>query len=272
MSMNVNVRWMKFSLFAAIALFSPAPCHAKPDELASVASRPALRKHTLQDLMGQSQVVVLAEVIKVERTPKIVKSTSGPVAVKDTFVTIRVDSLWRGQLDQMVGKPVDLVFRLGGYADKNANPEPKIGSTGVFFLTGFNGSFYSTTFPGSVAVFENSDFALTAATELARVRITNKSNIDYDQVIAQIGSWRVNYGRLQAGQTSAYATVDMAYRYAYIEIHIGKQELFLRPIDYVGEEAYRTGSFTYALTAHSGAEEGRQIDLEWLKDQQVEKK
>lgn len=77
----------------------------------------------------------------------------------------------------------------------------------------------------------------------------------------------MSFGKLKAGQVSDYAAVDATYADPAVEIHIGEKKLEWTPGCYEGDELLKTGSFTYALTAHPEAEEYAQITFLFTKDQ-----
>ena len=80
-----------------------------------------------------------------------------------------------------------------------------------------------------------------------RIRVQNSSSFAFDRVDVVFPEDEVSYGSIRANSASAYREVSKAYRYAYIEVEIGGEELVLQPIDYVGESLLRSGRYTYVL-------------------------
>ena len=79
------------------------------------------------------------------------------------------------------------------------------------------------------------------------IRIQNNSSFRFDRVDVVFPEDEVRYGSISANSSSAYREVSKAYRYAYIEVEVGGEELVLQPIDYVGETLLRSGRYTYVL-------------------------
>lgn len=79
------------------------------------------------------------------------------------------------------------------------------------------------------------------------IRILNSSSFQFDRVDVGFPEAEVSYGSVRAGSASEYREVSSAYRYAYIEVEIGGEELVLQPIDYVGESLLDSGRYTYVL-------------------------
>lgn len=80
-----------------------------------------------------------------------------------------------------------------------------------------------------------------------RIRIQNASSFPFDRVDVVFPEDQVSYGSIRANSASEYRDVSKAYRYAYIEVEIGGEELVLQPIDYVGENLLGSGRYTYVL-------------------------
>ncbi|HJX26848.1 MAG TPA: hypothetical protein VJ885_02970 [Thermoanaerobaculia bacterium] len=87
----------------------------------------------------------------------------------------------------------------------------------------------------------------TAAQGGIEIRVANRSDRDFDQVVATFDPDRVEYGAVAKGATSEYRTVKQAYRYALVEVTAGGQTFRFHPIDYVGETPLEPGRYTYAL-------------------------
>ena len=79
------------------------------------------------------------------------------------------------------------------------------------------------------------------------IRIQNASAFPFERVDVVFPEDEVSYGSIRANSASAYRDVSKAYRYAYIEVEIGGEELVVQPIDYVGESLLRSGRYTYVL-------------------------
>lgn len=78
-------------------------------------------------------------------------------------------------------------------------------------------------------------------------RVENTTMVPLDQVIVGFPGEQVSYGRVGAGARSAYHDVSSAYRYAYVEVHMGDLRSVQQPIDYVGESLLPPGRYTYVI-------------------------
>ena len=84
------------------------------------------------------------------------------------------------------------------------------------------------------------------------VRVANESDVPFDRVIVGFPRERVDYGAVAAGDEAEYRFVEIAYRYAYVEVHVGDEVVRLQPVDYVGETPLDRGLYTYALGVDTG--------------------
>ncbi|RSK24355.1 hypothetical protein [Hymenobacter metallilatus] len=80
-----------------------------------------------------------------------------------------------------------------------------------------------------------------------RIRVKNTSAYRFDAAYVNTNGGENDYGSLNAGQVSEYATYRTAYSYAYIKVTINGQELRWQPIDYVGETPLQPGNYTYVV-------------------------
>lgn len=83
-----------------------------------------------------------------------------------------------------------------------------------------------------------------AAVGFARVeaRFPNDTRYDY-------GAVEVGYGPVEAGQSSGYGRVNVAYGYATVRVQLADgRELAFQPDDYVGATPLEPGRYTYVLT------------------------
>lgn len=83
------------------------------------------------------------------------------------------------------------------------------------------------------------------------IRVANRSDRDFERVVATFEPDRVDYGAVAKGATSKYHKVQQAYRYALVEVTAGGQTFRFHPIDYVGETLLEPGRYTYALNIES---------------------
>ena len=81
------------------------------------------------------------------------------------------------------------------------------------------------------------------------IRLENTSEFDFDNIFVSFPDREVKYGPLASGQVSSYRKVDGAYRYAYTEAVSGDHRFVLQPIDFVGENYIRAGTYTYRYSA-----------------------
>jgi hypothetical protein len=69
----------------------------------------------------------------------------------------------------------------------------------------------------------------------------------FDRVFVQFPEQGEDYGTLVPGEASGYRQVELAYRYAYVDVLADGKSYVLQPFDYVGETPLGKGRFTYVL-------------------------
>jgi len=96
--------------------------------------------------------------------------------------------------------------------------------------------------------------------EKVLIRIRNKSNQDFKQVLAYFPENNtVDFGSVQAEQYSRYDTLNLAFRYSGIKVVTATDSLKLLPIDYVGEEYLKNGKYSYDLDIQIGPKDVSRI-------------
>jgi hypothetical protein len=102
--------------------------------------------------------------------------------------------------------------------------------------------------------------------EAVRVRVGNRSQVDFDRVVVGFPSGDEDYGRVPAGGRSDYREVTEAYAYASIDVSIKGTTMSLRAMDYVGEQALAPGNYTYAVSHDPAAGSHAQLQLSLVVD------
>ena len=82
-----------------------------------------------------------------------------------------------------------------------------------------------------------------------RLRVENNSGFSFDnvEIVAGNGGTSV-FQDVEPGGASEYARFNFIYSYAYVRVTIGDEEYRLVPTDYVGEQKYYFGSYTYVIS------------------------
>ena len=80
-----------------------------------------------------------------------------------------------------------------------------------------------------------------------QIRLSNISEYDFENIRVNTSTGDVSYGFLESGESSAYKSFELAYRYAFIELSADGNTYTLQPIDYVGETPLDKGAYTYQL-------------------------
>jgi len=111
-----------------------------------------------------------------------------------------------------------------------------------------------------VAAFFAVNAVSPAALPASQVRIRNNTPYPFHQVVVN----GQPYGDIDAGASSAYRTLRVAYRYASVRLVAGTRAMQLVPEDYVGEQPLGQGRFTYVLRMG----EGSRIEIGLEKDGQ----
>ena len=98
------------------------------------------------------------------------------------------------------------------------------------------------------------------------VRVFNDSPFPLDEVKLQPGEAGTNvYLDIAPQAHSGYQPLPFTYRYAEITVYIADDSLQITPIDYVGEERYESGDYTFRLTV-GGTGEPEELLFEFLQD------
>lgn len=81
-----------------------------------------------------------------------------------------------------------------------------------------------------------------------QLRIENLSSFTLSEVRIETGGGGAGlYTGIGPGQQSEYQDFDYTYRYAFVEVIVGGDTLRLQPIDYVGEQKFTSGKFTFQI-------------------------
>jgi len=105
-----------------------------------------------------------------------------------------------------------------------------------------------------------------ASTDGVNVRVFNDSPFPLDEVKLQPGEAGTNlYLDIAPQAYSVYQPFPFTYRYAEITVYIAEDSLQIIPIDYVGEERYESGNYTFRLTV-GGTGEPEELIFEFLQD------
>ncbi len=103
-------------------------------------------------------------------------------------------------------------------------------------------------------------------TSSVQIRIQNASPYKFENIMVNTYNKATNYENLNSYQKSAFKTVDLAYRYAFVELQINGKTYTIQPIDYVGETPLENGNYTYKITANSSLNQYQKLSLEFIKD------
>lgn len=94
-----------------------------------------------------------------------------------------------------------------------------------------------------------------------KIRLSNASKLDFQNIKVNTSTGNVNYGNLKAGKKSDYKVFEMAYRYAFIELQIDGKTYTLQPIDYVGETHLAEGNYAYQINANDSQNQYQKLSL-----------
>lgn len=86
------------------------------------------------------------------------------------------------------------------------------------------------------------------------IRMRNASTYTLLDVRVEFPGGLVIYGDIDAGRSTSYRVVERAYGYAYVEAIVDGRTLRLVPIDHVGEDYLKAGSYTYELGVYGDAQ------------------
>jgi FlaG/FlaF family flagellin (archaellin) len=94
-----------------------------------------------------------------------------------------------------------------------------------------------------IGVFVTGSASSRPAKPGSEFRVRNGSSLPFHQVVVN-GQL---YGDIDAGQVSGYRHMQVAYRYASVELTAGTQKMRFIPEDYMSETPLDIGNFTYVL-------------------------
>lgn len=95
------------------------------------------------------------------------------------------------------------------------------------------------------------------------IRLLNTSEVAFEAIRVNPAKKDVDFGNLKSGEYSTYATFELAYSYAFVELSIEGETYALQPTDYVGETPLSSGNYTYELDADV---ESQQLSLVLVED------
>ncbi len=84
-----------------------------------------------------------------------------------------------------------------------------------------------------------------------KIRISNVSEFNYDNIKVGSPDGMVDFGELNAHSKSEYKVFDKAYRYAFVELQIDGETFTLQAIDYVGETLLENRKYAYEINVNS---------------------
>ena len=84
-----------------------------------------------------------------------------------------------------------------------------------------------------------------------QLRVKNISEFDYTDLYIDTSGGENDYGTVEAGTYSEYRKFSFAYKYAHIRFYINDKKFEMIPNDYVGEQLFDRGDFTYVINVAS---------------------
>lgn len=99
-----------------------------------------------------------------------------------------------------------------------------------------------------------------------RIRLSNVSQFDFQNIQVNTSTGNVSYGNVKAGKKSDYKVFETAYRYAFIELQIDGKTYTLQPIDYVGESPLADGNYAYQINANDSQDQYQKLSLALIKE------
>lgn len=102
--------------------------------------------------------------------------------------------------------------------------------------------------------------------EEVNIRIINSTDHAFQSVYVNSLGGENFYGDIPSGDSTAYAHYWFAYRFATVELLINHDTLRLEPINYVGEQTLKEGSYTYQLDLIHSPQGDSVLTLELIKD------
>jgi hypothetical protein len=79
------------------------------------------------------------------------------------------------------------------------------------------------------------------------IRVRNGTDQDFTSVVVGTNS----FGDIASGSVSRYQLFPKAFRYEYVRLFAGTNQMIIQPTDFVGEKPLGRGRFTYVLRIDS---------------------
>jgi hypothetical protein len=98
-----------------------------------------------------------------------------------------------------------------------------------------------------------------------QISIQNNSPFTFTDVLVRAPEGENNYGSINSYKKSNYKEFQKAYRYSYISLKIGNEELGFQPFDYFGETELEKGRHTYVLSVEV-VNNNKRLKLAYRKD------
>lgn len=83
--------------------------------------------------------------------------------------------------------------------------------------------------------------------ESVDIRLFNSSEVCVHDIRFNPGDRTADFGSLATNTYSIYQTFDYAYPVPFISLRVDNDTLTIQPIDYVGENKLRGGSYTFTI-------------------------
>jgi hypothetical protein len=99
-----------------------------------------------------------------------------------------------------------------------------------------------------------------------RIRLSNVSPFDFQNVTLAPWYESVNFESINSGESTEYKVFEIAYTYAFIELEIDGETYTLQPYDFVGETPLENGNYTYQINADDSLDQYGKLSLTFIQD------
>ena len=86
-----------------------------------------------------------------------------------------------------------------------------------------------------------------------RIRLSNVSTFNFDNIVINTSTGYTNYGNLDSMAASEYKNFELAYSYASVGLVANGKTYSITATDYVGEKPLNNGDYTYQLNLQDEA-------------------
>ncbi|MCU4156592.1 hypothetical protein J1N10_11445 [Carboxylicivirga sp. A043] len=98
------------------------------------------------------------------------------------------------------------------------------------------------------------------------IRLSNVSQYNFQNIIVNTSTGRVNFNNLTSGQKTPYKDFEKAYSYAFVELEINGKTYTIQPIDWDTESLSANRYYTYQIDANDSQNQYTRLSLSLIEE------